>query len=175
MPSRRASLSTSARGRSDIATTSTPARWHASSARMPRSVKRPSPSRVTALPAPVSAASRSTYRQRTPGLCRPSGNDEAAPAEQLAVAVRGAVAVAGPDVPPVSARHEPVAPAAIAPRLAQLIVRLGRPRAEDLLALAKELNVVVARALDLAPAQDRCATDARLEPGRQQMLAGGGG
>src|SRR5215218_7396788 len=120
-----------------MATTSTPARWHASSARTPRSVKAPSPSRVTAPPVPSSVPSRSTYRQRTPGLCRASADDEGALAEQLAVAVLGAVPVARPQQPLVGGGDEPMALAAIAPLAAQLVLRLGRPRAEDLLAVAE--------------------------------------
>src|SRR6188472_224083 len=108
MPSTRRLVSSVARERPDIATTRTPARWHASSARTPSKVKRPSPSRVIAPSGPSSVASRSTYRQRTHGLLRASGDGEAATAEQLAVAVLGAVAVAGPQVPPVGARGEPV-------------------------------------------------------------------
>ena len=54
-------------------TTSAGARWQASSARTPSSVNPPSPSRVTAPPAPSSVPSRSTYRQRTRGLWRLQG------------------------------------------------------------------------------------------------------
>src|SRR5215213_5040063 len=128
----RASSCRTVRGRPDIAHTSTPARWHASSARMPRSVKPPSPSRVTAPPAPSSVPSRSTYRQRTPALWRASADDEGAPAQQAAVVARAAGAVPGPQEPPVRAVDQPVALAAVAPATAQLILRFGRPRAEDL-------------------------------------------
>src|SRR5512133_2382073 len=166
----RASSCRTVRGRPDIAHTSTPARWHASSARMPRSVKPPSPSRVTAPPAPSSVPSRSTYRQRTPALCRASADDEGAPAEQLAVAVLAAVPVPGPQQPAVRAGHQPVALAVVAPAAAQLVLRLGRPRAEDLPAVAEELDVVVAGARDPAPAQQRRPAEARARPGRQEVL-----
>src|SRR5689334_40078 len=169
MPSTRRFVSSVARERPDIATTRTSARWHASSARTPSSVKRPSPSRVIAPSGPSSVASRSTYRQRTPELWRASDDGEAAAAEELAVAVLGAMAVARPQVPPVRARGEPMALAVVAPGAPELVARLGRPRAEDLLAVAEELDVVVAGARDFAPAQERGAAEARLEPGRQQV------
>src|SRR6185295_1055477 len=102
-----------------------------------------------------SVPSRSTYRQRTPALWRASADDERAPAQEPAVAVLAAVAVAGPEQPPVGAGHEAVAVAAVAPAAAQLVLRLGRPRAEDLLAVAEELDVVVAGTGDPAPAQER--------------------
>src|SRR3954451_23614992 len=140
----RASSCRTVRGRPDIAHTSTPARWHASSARMPRSVKPPSPSRVTAPPAPSSVPSRSTYRQRTPALWRASADDEGAPAQQLAVAMLAGVPVPGQQEPRLRAVPQPVALAAIAPAGAQLVLRLGRPGGEDLLAVAEELGVVVA-------------------------------
>src|SRR3954452_1450487 len=143
------------RGRPDIAHTSAPARWHASSARMPRSVKRPSASRVTAPPAPSSVPSRSTYRQRTPALWRASVHDEGAPAQQLAVAMLAAVPVPRPQQPPVRAVHQPVALAAIAPAAGQLGLRLCPPGPEHLPAVAEELDVVVAGAGDPAPAQQR--------------------
>ena len=92
------------RGRPDIAHTRTPARWQASSARTPSSVKPPSPSRVTAPAAPSRVPSRSTYRQRTPALWRASADDEGAPAQQPAVSVLAAMPVAGPQQPPVAAR-----------------------------------------------------------------------
>ena len=66
--------------------------------------------------------------------------------------------------------HEPMALAAVAPPAAQLVLRLGRPRAEDLLAVAEELDVVVAGARDLAPAQQRRPAEARARAGRQQVL-----
>src|SRR5512132_1147674 len=149
----RASSCRTVRGRPDIAHTRTSARWQASRARMPRSVKLPAPSRVTAPPAPSSVPSRSTYRQRTPALWRASANEERAPAQEPAVAMLAAVAVAGPEQPPVRAGHEAMAMAAVAPAAVQLVLRLGRPGAEDLPALAEELDVVVARAGDPAPAQ----------------------
>src|SRR3954452_5267639 len=120
----RASSCRTVRGRPDIAHTSTPARWHASSARMPRSVKPPSPSRVTAPPAPSSVPSRSTYRQRTPALWRAAAGDGGGAAPQLAAAVAGEVPVPGPQEPSVRAVHQPVALAAIAPAAAQLVLRL---------------------------------------------------
>src|SRR3954451_4211388 len=171
----RASSCRTVRGRPDIAHTSTPARWHASSARMPRSVKPPSPSRVTAPPAPSSVPSRSTYRQRTPALWRASADDEGAPAQQLAVAMLAAVPVPGPQEPPVRAVHQPVALAAIAPAGAQLVLRLGRPGGEDLLAVAEELDVVVAGAGDPAPAQQRRPGQARASfPGQEGPWRSGG-
>src|SRR3954447_17402236 len=166
----RASSCRTVRGRPDIAHTSTPARWHASSARMPRSVKPPSPSRVTAPPAPSSVPSRSTYRQRTPALWRASADGERAPGHQVALAMLAAGPVPGPQDPPVRAVHQPVALAAIAPAAAQLVLRLGRPSAEDLLAVAEELDVVVAGAGDPAPAQQRRPAQARASSGRQEVL-----
>ena len=60
--------------------------------------------------------------------------------------------------------------AAVSPHAVQLVVRPGRPGAEDLLAVAEELDVVVAGARDPAPAQQRRAGEARRRAGRQQVL-----
>ena len=123
----RASSCRTVRGRPDIAHTRTPARWHASSARTPRSVKPPSPSRVTAPPAPSRVPSRSTYRQpprhcggrqRTTKARRPSSLPYRRPrrCRKPAPAATGSC----------RARGDGVGRAASG---GQLVLRLGRPRA----------------------------------------------
>src|SRR6476469_4755629 len=145
-----------------MSTTAAPARWQASSARSPSSVKAPSASRVSAPPGPSSVPSRSTYRQRTPALWRSAREDrERARAEQAPVVVARPRPDARPHEPAIRAGTQVARPAGEPPALRQLESVVSRPAAEDLVAVAEELHVVVVGAGDRVPAQQRRGGNAR--------------
>ena len=104
---------------------------------------------------------------------RRRGHHEAAGADLLAVAALGARALAGPHDPAVPAGLQAISLAGEAPGGGELQLGGGRPAAEDLLAVALELDVVVARAADRRPAQQR--RRAQLLAARRARAAAGPG
>src|SRR3954447_26327218 len=60
--------------------------------------------------------------------------------------------------------------AAVAPRAPELVLRLARPGAEDLLAVPEDLDVVVLRLADLAPAQERRLAELRVGARSEEPL-----
>src|SRR5436190_3827496 len=100
------------------------------------------------------------------------GHYEGALAEHVAEAVSRAAPVAGPDEPGVAPWAEPAPVAAVAPLAMHLEAGRLRPPAEDLVAAAEELDVVVPRTLGVLPAQARRKADVRAAGGAVEPRRG---
>src|SRR5262245_52727857 len=102
-----------------------------------------------------------------------SADRESPASEHAAVSPLGALAVAGPDVPAVRARREPLPAAVEAPCAAQLEPRAPWPGAQHLALSSVELDVVVAGLGRALPAQSRRplrrGTDARSQQPRRRL------
>jgi hypothetical protein len=84
---------------------------------------------------------------------------EATSADQLAVPGGGPRADTGPHEPGVSARRERVVVLVVDPVLRETVAVEARPGAEDFLAAAVELQVVIVRSLYRHPAKERRLSD----------------
>ena len=101
-------------------------------------------------------------------VTRVRNQDEAALPEEASVPASRGAAVAGPDVPAVRPRRQPLLPTQERPARPKLETRPRRPRAQHLHPPAIQLDVVVRRAGGRSPAEERRRRNAGAGRRREQ-------